>query len=215
MTHEKISPRQERWNRRITYGIVIAVLAVGLAVILPWLSHWPVHHFEIVQSGVLYRGSQPDAEALEYIISRYKIRTVVNLRGASSQKDWWQVERGVCQKYGVRMVDVSLSNFQAAVWGLKQFLAVTADAANHPIYVHCEAGSARTGYVIAAYRIAVQGWSYDQAIKEAEEFRFNLHVSLNREYDRILRELAAGADWHTLSGGVTSEPTSAEADANE
>lgn len=34
------------------------------------------------------------------------------------------------------------------------------------IYVHCRWGKDRTGYVIAAWRMRVCGWTYDQAVAE-------------------------------------------------
>jgi hypothetical protein len=209
MTDEGTSSGRKRGNRLITYSIVVAIVAVGLGVTLLWLDYWPVRHFGVVQEGVLYRGGQPDAKALEYLITRYQIRTVVNLRGSGPGEDWWQVERDVCHKHGVRMVDVDIGNADAAVPGLRQFLTVAANAANRPIYVHCEAGSARTGYAAAAYRMVFQGWSYKQAMKEAKKFRFNRRVGVNAEYDRVLRKLAAGADWHTFGGTATSASTSA------
>lgn len=33
-------------------------------------------------------------------------------------------------------------------------------------YLHCKAGVDRTGFVCAAYRMKVQGWSFDQAVNE-------------------------------------------------
>ena len=52
-----------------------------------------------------------------------------------------------------------------------------------PILVHCMQGSDRTGTVIAAYRMAIQGWSKESAIKEMTEggYGFNtLWVKLTK-----------------------------------
>lgn len=196
--------------------IAVAVLATSVTLVLVWLHRWPTNHFSVVQEGILYRGGQPTGKALEYMIERYKVRTVVNLRGPYRDQKWWQVERDICDKYGVRMIDLHIGTPGTAISGLKQFLVIAMDPSNGPVYVHCEYGSARTGYAIAAYRIVVQGWNYDQATKEARKFRFDPQVKLNREYDRILRELAAGADWrHLDSGVVASLPATAGAAPNE
>lgn len=38
-----------------------------------------------------------------------------------------------------------------------------------PIYVHCKHGQDRTGYVIAAYRMLIEGWTFEQAYKECKD----------------------------------------------
>jgi protein tyrosine/serine phosphatase len=39
----------------------------------------------------------------------------------------------------------------------------------HPIYIHCKHGQDRTGYVIAAYRMLSEGWSFERAYQEAKD----------------------------------------------
>jgi cardiolipin synthase len=57
---------------------------------------------------------------------------------------------------------------------MKQFLDFATSPANQPCYVHCEAGQGRTGVATACYRMAVQGWSADQALAEAKTFGLKL-----------------------------------------
>ena len=54
----------------------------------------------------------------------------------------------------------------------KQFLDFVNNPANQPAYFHCEAGQGRTGVMAAVYRMAVQGWTPDQAIAEAKQKGF-------------------------------------------
>jgi len=185
-------------------GLVIVVLATALIL----LSNWPVHHFAVVRAGVLYRGGQPDTAALDGIITKYGIKTDVNLRGTDRWAKWWLDERRVCEKHGVRMVDIPLADPDHVSSGLKEFLAVVTDPASQPVFVHCEAGSARTGYAVAAYRIVVEKWPYDRALREAKSFRFNPDVNLNPEYCKVLQSLASGLDWHKLPDAPALESTS-------
>jgi len=42
--------------------------------------------------------------------------------------------------------------------------------------VHCQHGADRTGMMTAIYRIAVEGWSKEDAIKEMTEGGFGFHA---------------------------------------
>jgi protein tyrosine/serine phosphatase len=44
--------------------------------------------------------------------------------------------------------------------------------ADKKMFVHCRLGDDRTGLAIATYRMAMQGWSADEAMKEMELFGF-------------------------------------------
>jgi len=52
-------------------------------------------------------------------------------------------------------------------------LALMADPANQPVYVHCRHGQDRTGIVVAAYRMKQQGWSLADAEAEMQAYGFN------------------------------------------
>ena len=54
-----------------------------------------------------------------------------------------------------------------------QVVALMADPANQPVYVHCRHGQDRTGIVVAAYRMKQQGWSLTDAETEMQAFGFN------------------------------------------
>jgi protein-tyrosine phosphatase len=43
---------------------------------------------------------------------------------------------------------------------------------NKKIFVHCRLGDDRAGMTIASYRMAEQGWSAEEAMKEMESFGF-------------------------------------------
>ncbi len=53
-------------------------------------------------------------------------------------------------------------------------LDVIRDRSKQPVLVHCRHGEDRTGAVIAAYRVVVNGWDPAAAEREARELRFNL-----------------------------------------
>ena len=58
---------------------------------------------------------------------------------------------------------------------VEAFLKVVADTNNLPALVHCRRGADRTGMMVAAYRVVMQGWTKEKAITEMRDggFHFN------------------------------------------
>jgi hypothetical protein len=56
-----------------------------------------------------------------------------------------------------------------------KLLQIVSDPDRVPVLVHCHFGSDRTGTMCAVYRVAVQGWSKEEAIAEMTQggFGFN------------------------------------------
>ena len=88
------------------------------------------------------------------------------------------------------MADMEMSEGSQAQTNIAEFLAIVSDPANRPVLVHCEYGNARTGFAVAAYRIAGEDWTYEKALAEALDFHFNPDNSTNRQYEQILRRLS-------------------------
>ena len=131
------------------------------------LASQNLHNFHQV-SGDLYRGAQPDRHGfLE--LERLGIKTVVNLRLTSSDKKLLE---------GTSLVPVDIP---AEPWDLEEpdvlaFLRVVGDPARVPVFVHCSHGADRTGALVAIYRVVVQGWDEEEAIREMTEGGFGYHT---------------------------------------
>ena len=149
---------------------------------------WPAHHFDVVAEGVLYRSGQPGAAGWQAIKDRYQIRTVVCLRQARPDADWWKTENTFCHGNGIDLVHLPVGEDPTQAQ-LDLFLDLVTDPARQPVLVHCMAGSVRTGLMVAAYRIRVQGWSCENAVAEAETLRFR--AGTHESYVDLLESLAA------------------------
>ena len=55
------------------------------------------------------------------------------------------------------------------------FLTLVSDKGQAQFFVHCQHGSNRTVMMCAVYRIAVQGWTKNEVIKEMTLGRFGFH----------------------------------------
>jgi protein tyrosine/serine phosphatase len=115
----------------------------------------------------LYRGAQPTAEGFKSL-KEMGIKTVVNLRSFHSDTDEME---GLAFDY----VDIPVKAWHAEDEDVVRFLKIVTDKTKAPVFVHCEYGADRTGMMVAIYRIAVQGWSKEDAMKEMTEGGFGWH----------------------------------------
>jgi protein tyrosine/serine phosphatase len=114
----------------------------------------------------VFRGSQPANNGYD-TLKKMGIRTVVNLRTSMSEKK--QVEAA-----GMRSIEIPLSTFNNGDREkVDRVVALLADPANRPVFVHCRQGRDRTGIVVAAYRMKIQGWPLAAAEAEMDSFGFN------------------------------------------
>jgi len=115
----------------------------------------------------LYRGAQPTDEGMRQL-KELGIKTVVNLRYIHSDRD----ELG---ETGLAYEHINMTTWYSQTEDAIRFLRIVTDSNSTPVFVHCQYGSDRTGTMCAIYRIAVQGWSKNQAIEEMTNGGFGFH----------------------------------------
>ena len=120
---------------------------------------------------VLYRGAQPKEVGFSEL-KMLGITTIVDLRGEDREKVVWERKRA--ESLGMRFVHIPVSGWSPPTdEQVAQFLSLLHDNPGQKIFVHCRFGEDRTSVFIAAYRIAAEKWSAEQAIKEMYFFGFN------------------------------------------
>ncbi len=132
-------------------------------------------------SPTLYRGAQPTSEGLDEL-RRLGVKTVVSLRA-------FHGENRMVAAAGLGYERISIKVWHPEDEDLRRFLAIATDPARQPVFVHCQRGADRTGTATAVYRIAVEGWSREEAIEEMVKggYAFEPRFSHLTKYVRSFR----------------------------
>ena len=124
-------------------------------------------------SEALLRGAQPSAQGLAEL-KKLGVTTIVDLRGNRGPVAW---ERAQAESLGMRFVNIPLRGWSAPDNAqVAQFLKLVQQDPTQKIFIHCYYGEDRTGVMVAAYRIAQQNWTADQAVAEMYSFGFHYHL---------------------------------------
>lgn len=118
-------------------------------------------------SDALYRSEQPTEAGMQNLAT-LGIKTVINLRAFHSDR------------HASDDTDLAGERIRMKTWhpereDVVRFLEIVIDPDKQPVLVHCQHGSDRTGTMCAIYRIAVQGWSKQEAIREMTEGGYGFH----------------------------------------
>jgi tyrosine-protein phosphatase SIW14 len=122
-------------------------------------------------NGSLYRGAQPHMPSLERL-KQLGVTTVVDLRGEDPETR--KREQKQAEKLGLHFVSIPISGWSPPTnEQVARFLSLFRGEPAEKVFVHCRFGDDRTGVMVATYRMAVEKWAADQALKEMYFFGFN------------------------------------------
>jgi protein tyrosine/serine phosphatase len=143
----------------------------------------------------LYRSAQPTEEGFQNL-SSLGIKTVVSLRELHSDKK-------LLGKTDIACESIRMNAWHAEEEDVVRFLRIVNDPARTPMLVHCEHGADRTGMMCAFYRIAVQGWSKEDALREMTDGGFGFH----EVWQNLLRYIdAVDIERVKMKAGIGSSP---------
>lgn len=162
---------------KITVSIAVTVLLVSLAIASEPDATRPASWAQpITLAGVpnlhkisdtLYRSAQPSAQGMTNL-KQIGIETIVNLRSFHS-------DRAEIGSTGLRYEHIYMKTWHPEREDVVRFLQIVTNPKRTPVLVHCQHGADRTGAMSAIYRVAVQGWTKEEAIREMTEGEFGFH----------------------------------------
>ncbi len=115
-------------------------------------------------SPVLYRGAQPKKDGIAQL-QDMGIKTVVSLRV-------FHDDSHLLEDTTLNPEVIPFRTWHPEDEDVVRFLRIVTDPAKTPVFVHCRRGIDRTGTMVAIYRIALQGWSKEAAIREMTQGGF-------------------------------------------
>ncbi len=150
-------------------SLKVATVSVGLTAASIG-AYWGAIQYQgnlhAVSDGILYRSAQLSKTELRSATREYRIKSVLNLRGAHAGQPWYDDEIAAAGELGLAHYDYPLSA-KRFVTGqqIDQILDIVRKAPK-PLLIHCKSGADRAGLVAALYRFAETGASAAEADRE-------------------------------------------------
>jgi hypothetical protein len=164
--------------------LVAAGETLGVAEILG--LRYKVTPYEAQVSGELFRGSRVDGKGMAALKAQ-GINGIVSFCLENND------DAKPADALGLKHLRIPILDNSAPNEGqVREFLQFVKDSGNQPVYCHCEAGKGRTGTMVACYRIAVDGWSAEQAIAEGKSFGLEL-INQIKFIEKFAEDVASGA----------------------
>ena len=164
----------DRTNRsrplaRLVRCLQIAGVSVGLTVAAIG-GYWGVLQYEgnlhAVSAGILYRSAQLSKDDTRWAVREYRIKSVLNLRGAHAGQSWYDNEIAAAGELGLAHFDYPLSAKRFVTSEQIDEILDIVRKAPKPLLIHCKSGADRTGLVAALYRFSETGASAAEADRE-------------------------------------------------
>lgn len=158
-----VSDVQPSRRRRLAWALWALGLVCAFAVGFLWWVGVFGGNVRTVEDGSMYRSAQLTGPNLTHVLQSYRIRSVINLRGALPHDASYRSELATCTAAAVPHRDVRLSATRLPPPEQLQELLADLDTMPRPILIHCQGGADRSGLAAALYLAIYRGVPLDQA----------------------------------------------------
>jgi protein tyrosine phosphatase (PTP) superfamily phosphohydrolase (DUF442 family) len=132
-------------------------------------------------SNSIWRGPRP--QPTDYATVKTAFATVISLEGIAEDA------AEAVELAPVRVVSMPISDWPDIYWSgiTQEFLDEILETITNsptPVLIHCQHGEDRTGLVVAAYRVRINGWSKESAMAEARKYGYHswINFGLNKTW---------------------------------
>jgi protein tyrosine/serine phosphatase len=117
-----------------------------------------------------YRSAQLFSFNMPYYLEKHKIKTMINLRGARPNQEWYIDEMTITKEYNVTHIDHQISSGGYLDYNQTSQIVAMLKTSKKPLIIHCQGGADRTSLVSALYDYAILHKSKEEARKELRWF---------------------------------------------
>jgi protein tyrosine phosphatase (PTP) superfamily phosphohydrolase (DUF442 family) len=132
----------------------------------------------------LYRSARPESAGFQEL-EKLGVKAVLDVESPADE--------AAAKGTKLKLFHVPMNAFGLRDESVLEAMKILSDPANRPIVIHCQHGADRTGAMMALYRVVVEGWSKDDAIREMNAGGYH-HSSWFSNLDRYV----AGANVDAL-----------------
>lgn len=113
----------------------------------------------------MWRSNQPSPRQIEAHARLRGVRTIVNLRGAST-KGYYLLEKEACEAHGIALVDFQVFSRDTptpeAIFGARDLF----DSIAYPALMHCKSGADRAGLMSVLYMLLRENAPFEEAVDQ-------------------------------------------------
>jgi protein tyrosine/serine phosphatase len=113
-------------------------------------------NFNTVLAGELYRSGQLSPPQIADYAKRYRIKSIINLRGNNTGNDWYDAEVAQSHHLEIAHIDFGMSARHELDGEQVAALISLISKAPKPLLIHCSAGADRSGLASALYLAAIK-----------------------------------------------------------
>ena len=170
----RTEPAPEAKSKAKTIAAIVVLIALVAGVV--WYADdghelfWP-KRWGVVAEGKIYRSGEPTLRATRRVVREMGIKTIIDLGAHTPGTEEERSAAALAEKLGVTRYRFGLiGDATGDPNDYALALRIMNDPAHQPVWVHCAAGSERTGCLVAMHRVINDGYGVDAAYAETHDY---------------------------------------------